>query len=47
MGDAYSVYRGCNKTLGTCRDVFGNVVNFRGEPHLPGVDQIFKFGGQR
>ena len=46
VGDAYSVYRGCDKTVVTCKNVFDNVINFRGEPHLPGVDQVFKFGGQ-
>ena len=46
VGDKYRVVRGCDKTIQTCETVFNNVVNFRGEPHLPGNDQIFKVGGQ-
>ena len=42
VGDTYSVYRGCNKLKATCRDVFDNVVNFRGEPFLPGMDELMK-----
>lgn len=30
----------CDKTLTTCRDVFGNAENFRGFPHMPGPDFI-------
>lgn len=40
VGDTYTMHRGCNKAFSTCREVFGNVVNFRGEPHLPGLDRI-------
>ena len=39
VGDAYSVVAGCRKRLEEdCRDKFDNVLNFQGEPHLPGVD---------
>lgn len=51
-GDAFRVSAGCDKTRATCRDRFriagsrdfalGNVVNFRGEPDLPGRDVIFR-----
>lgn len=44
-GDTFSVYRGCNKDINTCRDVFSNTVNFRGFPHIPGYDQLFKKAG--
>ena len=30
---------GCDKRLSTCR-AFGNVVNFRGHPHMPGNDVL-------
>ena len=30
----------CDHSLATCRDVFANVSNFRGFPHLPGPDFI-------
>lgn len=46
IGDTYQVYRGCDKALSTCKNVFNNVVNFRGEPHLPGIDQVVQFGGR-
>jgi uncharacterized phage protein (TIGR02218 family) len=39
-GDTALIYRGCDKTLETCRDVFGNVVNFQGFPQLPGVKDL-------
>lgn len=39
-GDTFTMVRGCDKTLDTCRDVFNNVVNFQGFPHLPGQDYV-------
>lgn len=45
-GNAYSLHAGCDKTFGTCVARFGNGVNFRGEPHVPGMDQLLRFGGQ-
>jgi hypothetical protein len=44
VGDTYSIVPGCNKALATCRDTYDNVVNFRGEPYLPGVDQVMQVG---
>lgn len=46
VGDTYTVYRGCDKSLSACKNIFNNVVNFRGEPHLPGIDQVVQFGGR-
>lgn len=40
--DAYTVYPGCDKVLGTCRDKFSNVINFRGEPFIPGIDKLME-----
>ena len=37
-----SIYPGCDKHLRTCSDVYGNILNFRGEPHVPGVDEVYK-----
>ena len=31
---------GCDKRLATCRDRFANVLNFRGQPHMPGADVL-------
>ncbi len=34
-GDTGYIYPGCDKQLQTCLEKFNNVVNFRGEPHMP------------
>lgn len=40
-GQLLKMYAGCSKNIETaCRDKFDNVVNFRGEPFIPGADQI-------
>ena len=36
---------GCDRQLETCRARFGNVVNFRGEPYLPGTDLLTRYPG--
>ncbi|MGM4997436.1 DUF2163 domain-containing protein [Tardiphaga sp. 538_B7_N1_4] len=42
-GDAFTVTAGCDKTLATCRDRFGNVDNFRGFPDIPGNDFVMSY----
>ena len=42
VGDGYSMTYGCDKSRATCRDRFSNLVNFRGEPDLPGIDGLFQ-----
>jgi uncharacterized phage protein (TIGR02218 family) len=42
VGDAFSVTAGCDKRHATCRKKFGNVVNFRGFPHMPGNDFVIR-----
>ena len=44
-GALVELSEGCDGTLGTCRDRFGNVANFRGEPHLPGIDLLTRYPG--
>jgi uncharacterized phage protein (TIGR02218 family) len=39
-GDTFSVYPGCDKRLDTCIGRFNNVLNFRGEPYVPGIDAM-------
>jgi len=46
VGDAYTMHAGCDKSVTTCHDRFSNVVNFRGEPYLPGIDKIMQTGKQ-
>lgn len=41
-GHAFSVIAGCQKRLTDCAAKFNNVLNFQGEPHLPGVDKVLK-----
>ena len=38
--DAFNIYRGCDKTLETCRDTFSNSDNHRGFPYVPGVSDL-------
>lgn len=42
-GDAFEVTAGCDKTIETCARKFGNVVNFRGFPHMPGSDWVTSY----
>ena len=43
VGDTYSISAGCQKRLAEdCIAKFNNVLNFQGEPHLPGVDTLLK-----
>lgn len=46
-GDTYSLSKGCDKTLSTCFGRFNNVVNFRGEPAVPGLDRMLETSGTR
>lgn len=36
---------GCDKRLASCIARFDNGINFRGEPHVPGVDLLTRFSG--
>lgn len=40
VDDTFSVIAGCQKRLTDCSTKFDNVLNFQGEPHLPGIDQL-------
>jgi uncharacterized phage protein (TIGR02218 family) len=44
-GDLVEISEGCDKMLATCSGRFGNAVNFRGEPHLPGIDLLTRYPG--
>lgn len=45
VGDQVEISEGCDKALATCAGRFGNAVNFRGEPHLPGMDLLTRYPG--
>jgi uncharacterized phage protein (TIGR02218 family) len=44
VGDRAEVIEGCDKTIATCAARFANAVNFRGEPYLPGIDLLTRYG---
>lgn len=45
-GDQVRLVAGCDKTPETCHARFGNILNFRGEPHIPGNDKVFSYPTQ-
>lgn len=45
IGDLVEIVEGCDKRLATCVSGFANAVNFRGEPHLPGMDLLTRYPG--
>src|SRR5690606_18583864 len=40
--DTLGVTVGCDRRFATCRERFGNEVNFRGFPHVPGSDFLLR-----
>lgn len=42
-GDAVTLTVGCDKSFSTCRTRFGNSLNFRGFPHMPGSDFAYSY----
>ena len=38
VGDAFTITAGCDKHFKTCKAKFDNSANFRGFPHVPGID---------
>jgi uncharacterized phage protein (TIGR02218 family) len=45
VGDLVEISEGCDKSFAACTGRFGNAANFRGEPHLPGVDLLTRYAG--
>lgn len=44
IGDTGQIQPGCDKRLNTCgAGKFNNVINFRGEPFLPGMDKLLLY----
>lgn len=46
IGDAFLATAGCNKQFATCSAKFGNGVNFRGFPHMPGEEAVLRYPNQ-
>ena len=42
-GDLIRIEAGCDKRAATCRVKFGNFLNFRGFPHIPGEDWLTSY----
>ncbi|HYE28994.1 MAG TPA: DUF2163 domain-containing protein [Allosphingosinicella sp.] len=45
VGDLVEIRQGCDKSFATCAGRFANAANFRGEPHLPGMDLLTRYPG--
>lgn len=45
LGTIVQIRHGCDKRLETCAARFANAANFRGEPHLPGMDLLTRYPG--
>lgn len=46
LGDAFVATAGCDKQFATCTAKFGNGVNFRGFPHMPGQEAVLRYPNQ-
>lgn len=42
VGDRFVIHPGCDKTRATCVSKFSNILNFRGEPDVPGQDKYYQ-----
>ena len=47
VGDSYVAEAGCDKSFATCKTRFSNAINFRGEPHIPGIDRAMQTAGTK
>ncbi len=47
VGDLFRIHPGCDKRLDTCIARFANVLNFRGEPYVPGQDAMMSYPDAR
>jgi len=45
VGDEFDIIAGCDKTRETCQSKFSNIINFRGEPDVPGTDKLLTTAG--
>lgn len=43
VGNTGTMSPGCNKTTAMCKERFNNILNFRGEPYLPGLDAMLLY----
>jgi uncharacterized phage protein (TIGR02218 family) len=45
IGDIFTIIAGCDKLKETCIVKFNNIINFRGEPDVPGIDKLLTSAG--
>lgn len=45
VGDTFNIIAGCDKSKETCIAKFSNIINFRGEPDVPGMDAMMTTAG--
>ena len=45
IGNKVLLFPECNKSFLVCCNIFDNALNFRGEPHVPGFDEMNKTAG--
>ena len=43
VGDTFHIVPGCDKRIVTCFAKFNNVINFHGEPFVPGEDAALSY----
>lgn len=43
VGDTITIHAGCDKSCDTCKSKFDNILNFRGEPDVPGTDAMLAY----
>lgn len=46
VGDTFTLVAGCDRNLSTCMNRFNNLLNFRGEPYVPGNDYQTSYATQ-
>ena len=46
VGDEFTAIAGCDGNRSTCRIKYNNIINFRGEPDVPGSDYATSYPSQ-
>lgn len=42
VGTTFKAVRGCDRSWETCKNVYGNLINFRGFPFVPGIEKAYR-----
>lgn len=46
LADTFDIIAGCDKRSSTCISKFNNIINYRGDPFLPGSDKVLRITPQ-